>query len=328
MNKFVQAAATSQSLSLAGMEEASRLGRRTADLDELFLALLLNGDAAGQALRGIGITLETARQAVGDQHAAQLAHLGITAPDPEPGRIVFHEVTASFAWSERVLDIFKRSGSRGMSGSSSDVLRTLLAEPSGTVEQLIARLGTSSEEILSRLDEFERLPAVEHRRPHRDERSTRVELFIPAPAETVWELLADPSRMPEWDPSTASVDASEGPASVGDTWIARAPLERPDGKPIRVKQEFRRRRIELITAEEPTRIAWLIDYPDARRGVPRRATIELSPAVGGTQLTASLAWQRLRGWRRVLTTPLGPFQRFLTWLGLWQVGSQISRVFR
>ncbi|STX14066.1 Uncharacterised protein [Kytococcus sedentarius] len=40
MNKLVRAAQTSQSLSLAAMEEASRLGLREADIDHLFLALV------------------------------------------------------------------------------------------------------------------------------------------------------------------------------------------------------------------------------------------------------------------------------------------------
>lgn len=51
MNKLVRAAQTSQSLSLAAMEEASRLGLREADIDHLFLALVINDQSAGRALR-------------------------------------------------------------------------------------------------------------------------------------------------------------------------------------------------------------------------------------------------------------------------------------
>ena len=41
MNKLVRAAQTSQSLSLAAMEEASRRGLREADIEHLFLALVI-----------------------------------------------------------------------------------------------------------------------------------------------------------------------------------------------------------------------------------------------------------------------------------------------
>ena len=41
MSKFVRAAQTSQSLSLAAMEEASRAGLRVADLEHLVLALVI-----------------------------------------------------------------------------------------------------------------------------------------------------------------------------------------------------------------------------------------------------------------------------------------------
>ena len=159
-------------------------------------------------------------------------------------------------------------------------------------------------------------------------RSTSVELFVPAAVADVWALLADPTRMAEWDPSTGAVDAPQAPVAVGDAWTVHANLERPDGKPIRVHEKFRRRRVELLVLEEPTRIAWSIGYPDNPKGVVQRQTIELSPAVGGTNVVVSLAWPRSRGWRRLAGLPLRPMQRFLIWLGLWQLGGQISRLFR
>lgn len=38
MSKFTDAAVTSHTLSVTAMEEASRLGQRTADIDHMFLA--------------------------------------------------------------------------------------------------------------------------------------------------------------------------------------------------------------------------------------------------------------------------------------------------
>ncbi len=64
MSKFTRYATTSQSLSLAAMEEASRRGLRTADLDNLFLALVLDDQSAGRALRNFGVTITSVRAAV------------------------------------------------------------------------------------------------------------------------------------------------------------------------------------------------------------------------------------------------------------------------
>ena len=101
MSKFTRAASTSHTLSLAAMEEASRLGQRTADIDHLFLALALSEQAAGQVLRSFGITLDSAREAVAAQHTAQLASLGVETVVPEPGSIVFHK-TGGYEWSPRL----------------------------------------------------------------------------------------------------------------------------------------------------------------------------------------------------------------------------------
>ncbi|PPF56571.1 hypothetical protein C5C55_08665 [Rathayibacter sp. AY1C2] len=91
MSKLARVAQTTQALSLAAMEEASRAGLRIADLEHLFLALVINDQPAGEALRGMGVDLDDARRAVEEQHAAQLASLGIRASFPDTGRIVFHE---------------------------------------------------------------------------------------------------------------------------------------------------------------------------------------------------------------------------------------------
>src|SRR5690606_41760640 len=91
MSRFLSMAATMQTLSLAAMEEASREGRREADIEHLLLALTLNEQTAGQVLRRKGVTLEAVRTAVAAQHARQLSSLGVTTDAGQPGRIGFHE---------------------------------------------------------------------------------------------------------------------------------------------------------------------------------------------------------------------------------------------
>lgn len=334
MSKITATAATSHVLSVTAMEEASRTGERTAGIDHMFLALVVNEQLAGQVLRSLGITLDAAREAVAAQHAEQLASLGIRAEAPAPGRITFHE-TGDYQWSERALDIIKRSAERERRGDAAAVLRALVAEPSGFIETVLGRLGTSPEEVRARLDEAERFPGAPQHTFEEATLSGASESFAPAPIEEVWELLADPARMPEWEPSIGGVEDLPPRPVAGASWTTRALLERPDGKPLRVKPEYRRGAAELVALEEPHCIEWRFTWPDAPKSNARRVRIELEPAAGGTQLRTSLAWDRdperakprLR-LGRLLRPLLRPVYRFVLWMQLMQLGGGISRAFR
>ncbi|MFT4280831.1 Clp protease N-terminal domain-containing protein [Microbacterium sp.] len=151
MSKFVRAAQTSQSLSLVAMEEASRLGVREADIEHLLLALVLNDQNAGRALRSLGVDIEAARQAVAEQHDTHLASLGIDAEFPAPGRIVFHE-TDGYQWRKRASDLLARSAGKGRDGDAGAVLRELLIEPSGLIVDILERLGVTPQRVREELD--------------------------------------------------------------------------------------------------------------------------------------------------------------------------------
>lgn len=331
MSRLTTAAATSHTLSLAAMEEASRTGERTAGVDHLLLALVVSEQPAGQVLRSLGITLDAAREAVAAQHTAQLASLGVTASVPVPGRIAFHE-TGDYRWGERALEIITRASEGSRLGDAAAVLRELLAEPSGFVGAVLHRLGTDPDEVRARLDEAERLPAQFRPEFAAAALAGSAESFVPALPERVWEMLDDPARFPEWEPSTGSVDDLPSQARVGSTWRARARTERPDGKPLRVKPEYRASLVE-VTAREPQHLVeWRFAWPDAPGSNTKRIRIELEPAAGGTQLRTSLVWERDpdRGprLRRVLRPLLRPVHRFAIWMQLTQLGGGISRAFR
>lgn len=331
MSKLTRMAATAQALSIAAMEEASRRGHREADIDHLFLALVINEQITGQVLRGMGISLDAARDAVTAQHAAQLASIGITTEVSGEGRIVYHK-TGGYQWSSRALDIINRASKGGSNGDAAAVLRELLAEPSGMIEELLRRLDTSPAAALARLDEAERLPTHALQRPaDAGALSGFTETFVPAPVEAVWALLADAERMPEWEPGTGSVETVDDTASPrpGDTWVSHGHTHRPDGKPLKVRPDLHRQQVELLVADEGSLIAWRFAYPDAARANSRRITISLEPAAGGTQLGITFAWERNRKRRRtVLGLLLRPLQRLAIWLQVSQVGGGISRAFR
>lgn len=324
MSTFVRLAQTSQTLSLAAMEEASRQGLHQADLEHLFLALVLSDQPAGEVLRELGITIDRARRAVDEQHAAQLASLGIDTTLPEPGRIVFHE-TAGYEWRRRASDVLVRASRRGLDGSAGAVLRVLVSEPSGLIAELLRRLGTTPADVVDRLDRL--APPADGDRPVRGNGSIggSSETFIPAPIEDVWEFLADPARVPDWAPGIGSVDLAD---TAGTAWIGYAPTSRPDGKPVRLRAEFRRRRLGLLETRRPDRVAWRFTSPDTTKSGPSVTEFALAPTTGGTRVTITTSWGRRHGWRRVLGLPLRPAARFLAWITLFQIGAAISRAFR
>lgn len=329
MKKLVRAAQTSQTLSLAAMEEASRLGLREADIEHLFLALVITHQSAGLALRSLGINIDSARRAVKEQHSEQLALLGIEASFPEAGRIVFQE-TDGYEWSPRARDLITKSGGKGKAGDATAVLRELIAEPSGLITAILGRLDTTSDALTERLDQYaspagETMPAAAK---VKGRAAGSTETFVSAQLDEVWKFLADPTQIPEWEPSIGAIDPTSQDAAPGTAWEGVAPTSNPNGKPVKIRPQFRRRSIELVAAHQPDRIAWSFGYPDVARNSSVLTEFTLVNTTGGTQVRISRSWSRRRGWRGLLAWPLRPIQKFLVWIALFQTGSAISRKFR
>lgn len=329
MNKLIRMARTSQSLSLAAMEEASRQGLRDADLEHLFLALVLSDESAGQALRGLGVDIDGARRAVAAQHEAQLAALGIRTGLPEPGRIVFHE-TGGYEWATRASGLIARAGGKGKAGDAAAVLTELLAEPSGLIADLLDRVGTTADAVRAELVRRESAPSGRAERGDvpKGHASGSAEAFVPAPVGEVWALVSDPARLPEWNPGVATVDDTPGEMVPGAVFTGHPPTHRPDGRPLRIAPKYRRRRIELDAVTPPERIAWRFSYPDAPTRRPMLTALTLAPTTGGTRVVVTMSWERSTGWRLLVGLPLRPLQRFVLWITMAQMGGALSRAFR
>lgn len=329
MSRFTRYATTSQTLSLTAMEEASRRGLREADLEDLFLALVLSDQPAGQALRHLGITIITARAAVEDHQKEQIASLGIAVDIPKPGNIVFHE-TGGYEWSGRARDLISRAGEKGRTADAAAVLRELLDEPSGLITELLHGLGTTPATVIDELGRAEssRPATTDPKVCHRREVTGSTGAFAPAAIEDVWTLLSDPARIPEWEPAIGTVQDTDGAVRPGMTWTAYARMTHPDGKPLKVHQKYRRRTVELMEAQHPSRVVWRFAYPDAPTSKPFIIGIDLTPTTGGTELTITTTWFKHQGLRFLLRAPLLPLQRFLLWIKLSQISSAISRTFR
>lgn len=326
MSRFTQAASTMHTLSLASMEEASRFGVRDADIDHLLLALTIDPDTGGQVLRSMGVGLDATRAAVAAQHSAQLELVGFTSGTEGPGRIVFHETTGD-EWTDRALAVLKDASNGDRDGDSAAVLRSLLSEPSGLINEILHRLDVEPEALTARLDEIQQLRLSQRITPDAHALTGSRSIFVPATIDDVWALLSSAARIPEWDHVIATIDADDPTA---DTWDAVTATVTPDGKPITVKSELRRQRVHLVQRVERTSIQWRFTHPDAARSNPRLLTFELEHAAGGMQLRATLTWetQRRRPGRRLVRAVMRPLYRFVIFIQLTQIASGITRVFR
>jgi len=326
MSRFTQAAATMHTLSLAAMEEASRLGLRDADIDHLLLALTIDPDTGGQVLRSMGVSLHAARAAVGEQHAAQLNLVGLAPDASVAGRIVFHE-TSGYEWTDRAVAVLKAASGGDRRGDSAAVLGALIDEPSGLVAAVLQRLDVDPDAVQAHLDDLRRIhpaPSTSHRG---HALSASRSIFAPAPLEEVWMLVSSADRIPEWDQGVAEVDADDGESGV---WEARTRTTAHDGRRIAVKDAFLRQRIQLVERAEQMNIVWRFTHPDAARANPRRIAFALEHAAGGTQLRVTLTWEtgpRRRG-RRILRALVKPLHRLALFIQLAQIESGITRVFR
>lgn len=329
MSKLIRAAQTSQSLSLAAMEEASRFGLRKADIEHLFLALAISDQSAGRTLRDLGITIHSARVAVKEQHDEQLASLGLNSAFPEGERIVFHE-TDGYEWTARAANLLAKSAGKGKSGDASAVLRELLAEPSGLIHDILGRLGTSPDAVLNMLTKpatsaAAMMPAATRAKDHT---TGFIETFVPEPIGQVWALLSDPARIPEWDPSIGTIEHNSHAPVPGTRWEGTAVTTYPDGRASKIKPQFRRRGIELVSVDHLQKVSWSFGHPDAEGRKPVLTAFTLMETTGGTQVQIARSRSRSKGWRRIVALPLRPIQKFLLWISLFQTGSAISRTFR
>ncbi len=134
---------------MAAWREAARLSHPEIDLDHLYLGLLAQGGSAAQLLGGHGITLASARQAVGDLTVDELARLGIDAqavlqPPPRPTTQLYHGAVGEIPLSERAREfgVTARSVRTNLA-----TLRALLDEPSGRVRRLLTLGGADPDAV-------------------------------------------------------------------------------------------------------------------------------------------------------------------------------------
>ena len=190
----------------AAWREAARLRHPEIDLDHLYLGLLAQGGAAAELLGRSGITLASAREAVRDLTAAELASLGIDAralvqPPPRSVAQLHHGAVGDVPLSQRAreLAVTARSVRTDLA-----TLRALLDEPSGRVRRLVTRNGADPDALHAGTqaqrdgrDSPERVEADPALLP-RPHSAVRYRRYVSAAPDEVAEVIADPDVLTSW----------------------------------------------------------------------------------------------------------------------------------
>lgn len=194
----------------AAWREAARFRHPETDVDHLLLGLVSAGGSAAALLGRFGVTLSDARAAVLGARR-DTGSLGIDAsrlPEPEPLAIADLHVDSAGEIptahrAQALLDAMPRTW------SENDLLVALVAEPSETARDILARCGVDADAIAEEARTAAPFGASEPRRcspdpdltaPHH--RTTtfalQIEHMISAPAETVRRAATDPRLARIW----------------------------------------------------------------------------------------------------------------------------------
>lgn len=324
MSNVIDQFVSFQRIAQVAMEEASRFSLPEADVEHLFVALVVSDERAGVALRSMGITLASAREAVADVHSARLASLGIRADLPQQQRMDCRDLLLR----PRAREIAGRA--LGADDYSAALLRDLVDEPSGLVESILAELGATPSAVTAKVDATAGRREVRPRAAADGLLGTH-ETFVPASVDQVWALLADPRHMTKWGPSYARVDCDEQPldAFPGDAWVGRVRAG-GRGRSGQPREGQASERVELLCRVERTRLVWRFSTPDAPHLNSRRVHVDLKPTTAGANVRATVAWEPRRdGVRRpFLSALLLPVKRYAVRSQAAHVGASIGRAVR
>jgi len=320
MSRIAATLGTSQTLSMSGFAEAARHHRSVADLDDLLVALTMDGGLGGQALRAGGLERNGVRAAIAATHAQRLSALGVIADSPAPDDSPSRR-TARCTWSPRVLQMFQSVPASH--DFSATILRAVLDEPSGHVAEVLARTALDRAELERILDAAAAAPPPS--RPSGTGVLTgSAGTHVAAAIGAVWSLVSDPNRLHEWAPAVGE------PARIDEdgTWLTTAPDTGPDGRPLRVRDGVRRQRWRLLDDDEPTRVVWAVTYPDLPRANRQHLLLDLAPSAGETRLHVTVEWHRTVARRPILGRLLRPVTRWATSQGARSTAHAITEAFR
>lgn len=202
-----------------------------------------------------------------------------------------------------------------------------MTEPTGVITEALERCGVSSEQVRESLTlnaESASDSTVEKQSRASSADGTQLgvtrQIFIPAPAESIWNLIKDPTKLASWVPALDQVE----PNPTDGVWLGYITDLEQVKKFGRVHQESQTRSIrqtKLSQSQSVHRVAYELGFPHQPRFNTQLIEVTLLPQDSGTLAQVTNSWLRapeanlprsLRLLRRLLGAALRPVTRWTT----------------
>lgn len=297
----------------AARTAAAARGAALIDTQDLFIALTLDAGTTGAALRNLGVTEEKAQRALASLESSLLATLGIQevpARQPLPHLSGFDFTDQSQKLLQQTL-------------TPQALALALLTEPTGVITEALERCGVSPEQVRETLTlnaEGASNSAAEEQAGASSADGTRLgatrQIFIPAPAESIWNLIKDPTQLASWVPALDQVE----PHPTDGVWLGSTTDLDQAKKFGRVHNEALTRSIrqtQLSHTPADYRVTYELGFPQQPRFNTQLIEVTLLPQDSGALAQVTSSWLRapeanLPRSLRLLRRPLGAAMRPIT----------------
>lgn len=297
----------------AARTAAAARGAALIDTQDLFIALTLDAGTTGAALRNLGVTEEKAQRALASLESSLLATLGIQevpARQPLPHLSGFDFTDQSQKLLQQTL-------------TPQALALALLTEPTGVITEALERCGVSTEQVRETLTlnaEGASNSAAEEQAGASSADGTRLgatrQIFIPAPAESIWNLIKDPTQLASWVPALDQVE----PHPTDGVWLGSTTDLDQAKKFGRVQNEALTRSIrqtQLSHTPADYRVTYELGFPQQPRFNTQLIEVTLLPQDSGALAQVTSSWLRapeanLPRSLRLLRRPLGAAMRPIT----------------
>lgn len=297
----------------AARTAAAARGAALIDTQDLFIALTLDAGTTGAALRNLGVTEEKAQRALASLESSLLATLGmqeVPARQPLPH-------LSGFDFTDRSQKLLQQTL------TPQALALALLTEPTGVITEALERCGVSPEQVRETLTlsaEGASNSAAEEQAGASSADGTRLgasrQIFIPAPAESIWNLIKDPTQLASWVPSLDQVE----PHPTDGVWLGSTTDLDQAKKFGRVQNEALTRSIrqtQLSHTPADYRVTYELGFPQQPRFNTQLIEVTLLPQDSGALAQVTSSWLRapeanLPRSLRLLRRPLGAAMRPIT----------------
>lgn len=276
MSRIMRTMKWFREVSVLAEDEQRRSGHPEIDVEHLFLALLSIGGSVTDALAGQGVTLVNAREAFAGLHVRRAARLGVRVDESADSarRIPDSNARGGFVYRDGVRKMLEDASSKKAPDIA--LFTELVDEPSGHIREVLRELDVDPDDLV--LDDArtgEADTAVEQSQDYRR--------FVPAAPDAVWALVSDPDRWLEWN----GFEFERVEVTGSGVLRAHARQRHVNGKPTRVRPQFRVSEYVVSRYEPPNLIQWERSFPDTDRAADQSLRVSLKAQGSGAEVTVS-----------------------------------------